>query len=83
MVSEALFQKVATSQTDTSQSANSSTPASTGGAASTSPTGGAASTSPAGAVATSGQSVDFLATLKNMGAKDVVIDQMNSLVSFK
>lgn len=42
-----------------------------------------AAAAPTGAAATSGQAGDFIATLKNMGAKDVVIDQMNSLVSFK
>ncbi len=42
-----------------------------------------ASASSKDAGTTSGQTEDFMASLKNMGAKDIVIDRMNSLVSFK
>jgi type II secretory pathway component GspD/PulD (secretin) len=76
MVSEALFQKATettAASADTAQPANASVAASTG----------AAATSTTGAASTSDQAGDFMATLKNMGAKDVIIDKMNSLVSFK
>lgn len=36
-----------------------------------------------GASSSGSQADDFLATLKNMGASETIIDQMNSLVSFK
>lgn len=74
MVLDALAQKSTDTKTGTAQQANTS-PATSGQAVNLNATLAA----PAGA----GQAGDFMATLKNMGAKDVVIDQMNSLVSFK